>query len=264
MKKILLYSDKGASLRCVKQTEAMLNSLFKGIATTDRISASSILEGTVKIAENAAYRKNESEGSVLDSADMLVFPGGEDSSYEELMKGQGNQRIREFVENGGFFLGICAGAYYGCKRIEFDMETGSRIEETRELGFFDGVAWGPLFNPYIENSHQGASAEPLQINEKFFEKADFEPVVAYYNGGCGFRPSAKSEAKILAWYKNKPEIPAIVQCQVGKGTALLSGIHFEWDPFTLNEHQPFVLPLIQPIAATNEKRLRLAKRLLDF
>ena len=36
-----------------------------------------------------------------ENTEMLVFPGGRDLPYVHKLKGTGNQRIREYVENGG-------------------------------------------------------------------------------------------------------------------------------------------------------------------
>ena len=39
----------------------------------------------------------------------IVFPGGADSPYQEKLQGEGNRVIRQFVEEGGWYLGFCAG-----------------------------------------------------------------------------------------------------------------------------------------------------------
>lgn len=31
--------------------------------------------------------------------------------------------IRQFVENGGTYIGFCAGAYFACNRVEFEIGT---------------------------------------------------------------------------------------------------------------------------------------------
>jgi biotin--protein ligase len=45
----------------------------------------------------------------------IVFPGGRDSPYHEKLEGDGNKLIRRFVEEGGWYLGICAGKH--CSHI---------------------------------------------------------------------------------------------------------------------------------------------------
>ena len=55
-----------------------------------------------------------------------VMPGGADRPYCAALNGEGNRRIRAFVEAGGAYLGLCAGAYYASQRVEFEL--GSRCE----------------------------------------------------------------------------------------------------------------------------------------
>lgn len=65
----------------------------------------------------------------------LIIPGGADLPYCERLNGAGNRAIREFVENGGLYVGICAGAYYGCREIAF-IGADYDVFGARELGFF--------------------------------------------------------------------------------------------------------------------------------
>ncbi len=42
-----------------------------------------------------------------ESVKALVVPGGADLYYVEKLNGEGNRLIREYVEAGGIYLGIC-------------------------------------------------------------------------------------------------------------------------------------------------------------
>ncbi len=44
---------------------------------------------------------------------LVIFPGGRDLPYHQRLQGEGNARISHYVREGGRFLGLCAGAYYG-------------------------------------------------------------------------------------------------------------------------------------------------------
>jgi glutamine amidotransferase-like uncharacterized protein len=50
----------------------------------------------------------------------------------------------DFVEGGGSYLGLCAGAYYGCSRVEFETGGAMEVVGARELAFFPGVARGAV------------------------------------------------------------------------------------------------------------------------
>ena len=66
---------------------------------------------------------------------LLVIPGGRDLPYvEELtLKTKATRRIREFVQEGGSYLGICAGAYFGSSEVRFDTGGDMEVVGKREL-----------------------------------------------------------------------------------------------------------------------------------
>lgn len=157
----------------------------------------------------------------LQKFSTLIMPGGRDRPYHAELKGRGNSLIREFVEAGGTYLGICAGAYYGSDWVEFEKGYPLEVFEKRELGFFKGSAIGPAYGKGIfeYGSEKGALSARLIAREKTFH--------SYYNGGPYFSGDF-TNVKILARYMDLPDQPpAIIECTVGKGKAILSGVHIE-------------------------------------
>jgi glutamine amidotransferase-like uncharacterized protein len=59
------------------------------------------------------FTRHELERDFFDSVDMICFPGGfgDASSFDFLTKENSN-RIKQFVQQGGAYLGICMGAYW--------------------------------------------------------------------------------------------------------------------------------------------------------
>ena len=59
------------------------------------------------------FSKNTVEDMFFDDVDMVAFPGGigDSESYHTIVK-RNEQRLREFVNRGGRYLGICMGAYW--------------------------------------------------------------------------------------------------------------------------------------------------------
>ena len=47
----------------------------------------------------------------LDEFDVLIHPGGSGSKQGNDLGEDGRQQVRQFVSQGGGFLGVCAGAY---------------------------------------------------------------------------------------------------------------------------------------------------------
>lgn len=153
----------------------------------------------------------------------LIIPGGADRPYYKNLKGTGCDNIKKFVKNGGTYIGICAGGYFGCQKIEFAKGTELEICEDRELGFFPGVARGPMLKQYVYNSDEGASAAKIRSS------IDGSIFYAYHNGGSTFILDGidTDDVAVLAEYVDTENMPAVIKCKYGNGTAILCGIHFE-------------------------------------
>jgi glutamine amidotransferase-like uncharacterized protein len=159
---------------------------------------------------------------------LLIMPGGRDVYYHSALSGIGTEKIREFVEKGGNYLGLCAGAYFASNEIEFEKGGQLQVCAKRDLQFYPGVAIGPAYGlgKYSYENDQGVEA--ALISWKQFE------CFAFFNGGCFFdKPENFSNVEVLSSYSSLDEKPAaIVSCKIGKGKALLSGVHIEYSaPF---------------------------------
>ena len=166
------------------------------------------------------------DGRVLGMADIFVMPGGADLPYCAKLNGAGNENIRAYVEEGGTYLGICAGAYYACKSIEWDKGRSDEIVGKRELAFVNATAVGsiPEIAPPYDDTLQTAAVIDLEGNS------------VYYHGGPYFRLNNK-QVEVLARYQRLPfDAPAIVRSHVGEGLVILSGVHFEIGPEQLAQH----------------------------
>jgi len=57
----------------------------------------------------------------LAAYDVLVFPGGSGSGQSKGIGEAGLENVREFVSNGGGYVGICAGAYLACSNFSWGL-----------------------------------------------------------------------------------------------------------------------------------------------
>jgi glutamine amidotransferase-like uncharacterized protein len=57
----------------------------------------------------------------LDQFDVLIQPGGSGSKQAAALEKEGRQRIRNFVEAGGGYIGICAGAYLATAHYDWSL-----------------------------------------------------------------------------------------------------------------------------------------------
>lgn len=151
------------------------------------------------------------------------MPGGRDIPYHKKFTGKINHEIKQFVEVGGSYLGICAGGYYGAASIAFDQGGPLEVVGERELSFFPGIAIGPAYTDkrFVYASEEGARIAKLSYKDRIVDN--------YFNGGCYFQDADHYESvEVIARYAELPTSPAaIVKCSVGKGVALLIGTHPE-------------------------------------
>ncbi|KAF2724561.1 class II aaRS and biotin synthetase [Polychaeton citri CBS 116435] len=184
---------------------------------------------------------------------LLVLPGGADLAYCRTLNGAGNRRIKQYVQNGGSFLGFCAGGYYGCAKCEFEVgspDKGMEVIGDRELAFFPGVCRGLAFKGFRYQSEAGAKAVKLAIENESFGSGVLLPEMfkAYYNGGGVFVDADKLHDKaieVLARFEDEVAVDpgegkaaAVVFSKVGDGRVVLTGPHPEFSAHNLNRHDP--------------------------
>jgi glutamine amidotransferase-like uncharacterized protein len=171
------------------------------------------------------------DGSAFQNCDIFVMPGGADLPYAKKLNGTGNRNIRAFVEGGGTYLGICAGAYYACEAIEYHKGRSDEICEPRELAFVPAVAIGSLeeLAPFYDETLQSAC-----ITEVTFSSG--ENAKTFFQGGCRFDIKDPHNIEVLATYTHASHQPAIIRRTISQGKVILSGVHFEIGPGELPFH----------------------------
>ncbi len=202
VKKIGIYVDSGSSFATVIR------------AITQEVDLSCVVQAVV-----AGHLDRD---TFFDDLDVFVMPGGADLPYCKSLNGSRNARLRRWVEKGGVYLGLCAGAYYGCSEIVFHGH-GEEIVGQRELGFLEGVAVGSIeaIAPLYDGTLKSATVVSLV--------ADNGKVVgSFYHGGPFFQIEENAGVKVLARYETVAARPAaVVESFVGDGKALLCGVHPE-------------------------------------
>nr|ODO02444.1 biotin-[acetyl-CoA-carboxylase] ligase [Cryptococcus depauperatus CBS 7855] len=162
---------------------------------------------------------------------LLVFPGGRDLPFvEELTnKRQVTKRIKNYVEGGGKFLGICAGAYFASAELQFDVGGSMEVIGKRDLALFPGQCVGPIFEGFQYASEAGSHAVTLYLSP---QSQILEHI--YYNGGGHFilPCPATSDVQILAHFTepsgSTKEPIAAVLTRNGKGCSVLTSVHPEY------------------------------------
>lgn len=219
----LVYNGPGAGTRSVQSTIHSLRAALQSTITVRTIDATTLVRGEWR-----------------DDCCLLVIPGGADLPYCKYLNGIGTQMIREYVETGGCYLGLCAGAYFACKRVEFEVGTPLEVKGDRELAFYPGVARGSLFPGFTYESEEGAVAATIQYIDRQ-STWQWRECKDYVNGGPAFihgeEGSLPANFKVLATFLDhdadldapSPPAPATaaLACKVGLGRAILCASHPE-------------------------------------
>ncbi len=153
---------------------------------------------------------------------LLLCPGGGGAKQIAAMKPEGFALVRKFVEEGGSYLGICAGSYNAMNRS----------------GRFAFLPYD-----YIQGAHGKLADLAIDFNEEGAKMLGITPGrhIARYHGGNIMRPTeptGKGESQVLAVFKssvgnydappyNFLDTPAVVFGQYGKGKVLVSSFHPE-------------------------------------
>jgi biotin--protein ligase len=145
------------------------------------------------------------------------MPGGRDLLFLSALDPHGIQKIKNYVERGGSYLGLCAGAYFACSEIEFELHRPFyEVIGPRPLQFIPGKAIGSVAPNFNYGTELGAQAMKIRTD-------DGRNLSVYVNGGPCFKLS--DAATVIARYESRE--PAIVKSVVGKGSCIVSGPHIE-------------------------------------
>ena len=145
---------------------------------------------------------NELEDDFFDGVDIVAVPGGfgDASSFDRAFKYSGD-RIKQFIADGGRYLGICMGAYWAGKHY-FDILDG-----------VDAVQYITQPNTDTRRPH----AKNIKI--EWLGK----PMTMFWYDGCAFTGSGYYDT--IAKYANDDPM-AIIQNRIG-----LIGAHPESEQF---------------------------------
>ncbi|KAL9595293.1 MAG: hypothetical protein Q9179_005039 [Wetmoreana sp. 5 TL-2023] len=255
---VLVYSGNGSTVESVRHCLYSLRRLLSPSYAVITVSGDAIIKEPWTA-----------------SCALLVFPGGADLGYCRTLNGEGNRRIIQYVERGGFYLGFCAGGYYASKRCEF--EVGNKIMEVvgnRELAFFPGICRGCAYSGFVYHSEAGTRATPLRISKTGLAKGSVPDLFrSYYNGGGVFvdAPKFKDEGvEVLASFTEELDVEAgegsasVIYCKVGDGAAVLTSTHPEFAAVNLDPNiaVPGFDKIVQALKEDDQQRTDFLKACL--
>jgi glutamine amidotransferase-like uncharacterized protein len=158
----------------------------------------------------------------LSDLQLLVCPGGGGSRQINSMGPIGFERVKKFVDDGGSYLGICAGSYNAMNRPNrFAFLPYDYVDDAN----------GRLADLLVEVTDAGSKLLGLKAGRR----------IVCYDGGNVMRPTeptGKGDSQILITFKscvsehgrapyNFMDTPAVVFGQYGKGKVVACSFHPE-------------------------------------
>ena len=199
--RIAIYSGEGAYFRSIKAATEMFH--WMG-AYASRITPEEIIAGK------------------LDHFDILYMTGGWAVPYNRDLRNEGIAKIRNFVEQGGGFIGVCAGAFFAADFIYWE---NKRYEYL--LNLFPGSAQGPISEiapwPRFKLCRINLSKTPHPIT--IGEPASLESL---YYGGPWFDIPPGFKGDVIAYYDFN-NLPVMLAYEYGQGRVFLTGVHTEFE-----------------------------------
>jgi len=198
---IALYSGRGTDEEHIRATKNMFQ----------------WMDCTVQLVK-ADYINNENLGSF----NILCIPGGNMYQYAQDISSEGKEKIRDFISDGGGYIGICGGAYFASEKVVWQ---GNRLPVI-PLGIFPGTAKGPIDEivPYPDKG-----IVKINIVDSLHPITQSEPdsIWILYYWGPVLIPNKNANVTILGRYNKGNKEPAILAFDYGQGRVFIIGVHPE-------------------------------------
>jgi glutamine amidotransferase-like uncharacterized protein len=154
---------------------------------------------------------------------VICVPGGDMYEYGNDISNAGKENIRQFVTDGGGYIGICGGAYFTGHTVYWQ---GDQIPMT-PLALFPGTTSGPIHDiaPYPD-----CVMCKIDICDHLHPITESEPDTAWimYCYGPRLMPDVNAQVDILGVYDITND-PAMIAFTYGDGRVFIIGTHPEYE-----------------------------------
>lgn len=197
---VALYADQGCWEESVQAAEKMFQ--WMGY-TVELVDADHIVKGE------------------LNNFGILCVPGGNMYQYAQNLSSEGVENIKNFIHNGGGYIGICGGAYFAAKKVIWQAE---QLPMTL-LEVFRGTAEGPIDEIVPYPDYGMCKLNIVETTHPITESGPDSSWMLYYWGPI-LLPNRDANVTILGKY-DKVNQPMMLAFDYGLGRVFLIGTHPE-------------------------------------
>lgn len=202
--RILLFALCAAACRPAAESARPPILLFAGAGTSpnDVAAVERILEGeTLAYRTTSSAALNQLDDTQLRAYQLLIVPGGNFIDMAESLTPATTARVRDAVQHGVNFLGICAGAFLA----------GDGAQYYNSFNLTSGVRFG-----FYSAERRGVRKAMVSVRG-----ATGAPIEHYWEDG----PELTGWGAVVGTYPDST--PAVVQGALGDGWVILAGLHPE-------------------------------------
>ena len=178
----------------------------------------------------------------------LVAPGGWAATRLRAVGPAGDRAIRDFVANGGGYVGLCAGAYWAADTVSFASRASGGDREYNvesdyrsfayDLGLYPGTAMGPFgWTPWDGGESASLQVTKIRTSTAPMSAAKMPDKTRFFYAGGPFFPDDEKPDSWQVWAKAvapsglpaKAESgdgePTVVSFRHGEGRVVLFAYH---------------------------------------
>ncbi len=176
------------------------------------------------------------QDGALAGFDLVIFPGGSGSSEAKALGEKGREQVKHFVEGGGGYTGICAGAYLAASNYDWSLGFSNQrtFAEMREIpGEGQKSMW-------FRGDSATVTMELSEAGKQILGDHPGELPVIYHNGPIipPLKEGEQPTYEVLAWFRSETSqyeaqkgtmtgTPAMISAHYGKGRVLVISPHPE-------------------------------------
>lgn len=170
---------------------------------------------------------------VLSQFDVVIFPGGTGSGEAKAIGEDGREKVRQFVREGGAYIGICAGAYLGTSGYTWGLKLiNARTVDSKHWRRGSGTVSMELTDAGEQMLGESGTFDVRYVNGPLFGPADLDDlppydVLAHFRSAPGSTGADGNSAPPTAAASVMINTPAMIAAPFHAGRVVLISCHPE-------------------------------------